>query len=204
MIKLWNISNKIIIAVIITLSLTLGANAQFGHGSWGLNAGIALPAGVTQSVAVPGGSFTNVSFTPTASANLIYLLSQSFALQFGVGFLSTSQTPPTGTAPDALTTISFTAGGKYFLSKGDVMPYLAAGFSYTNLPKFTSGTTEITSSLVMIYGCFGGEGFLNANKTVSVFIQMGLGYNMLSFSSLMNGQNTLNFGGSAVGANVYF
>lgn len=202
--RIFSISKGIIMTVIITLILTLGANAQFKSGAWGLNAGIALPAGVTQSVAVPGGSFTYVSFTPTASANLVYLLSQSFALQFGVGFLSAGQTPPTGTAPDAVTTISLTAGGKYYQSHGDVMTYLGAGFSYTILPKITSGNTEVTNSLIMIFGCFGAEGFLNANKSVSVFIQMGLGYNMLSFSEMFNNQNTLNLGGSAVGANIYF
>ena len=129
------ISNRIIIAIIITLSLTLASNAQFGSGAWGLNAGIALPAGITQSVALPSGSLSNVTFAPTASANLVYLFSQSFALQFGVGYLSVGQTPQSGPSPDAVTTLSFAAGGKYYLRHGDVMTYLGAGFSFTNLPK---------------------------------------------------------------------
>lgn len=202
--RISSISKGLILVAIITLSLTLGANAQFKQGAWGLSAGIALPAGVTQSVAVPGGSFTNVSFSPTASANLVYLFSQSFALQFGVGFLSAGVSPQSGPAPDAVTTLSLTAGGKYYMSHGDVMPYLSAGFSYTNLPKITSGSTEVTNSLIMVYGCFGAEGFLNSSKTVSIFIQMGLGYNMLSFSEMFSNLNTLNLGGSAVGANIYF
>jgi hypothetical protein len=204
MYKISAISKGLLIAVIITLSLTLTSNAQFRQGAWGLNAGIALPAGITQSVAVPSGSLSNVVFTPTASANLVYLLSQSFALQFGVGFLSAGVSPQEGPAPDAVTTLSLTAGGKYYMGHGDVMTYLGAGFSYTNLPKITSGNDEITNSLIMIYGCFGAEGFLNSSKTVSVFIQMGLGYNMLSFSTQFSNQNTLNLGGSAVGANIYF
>ncbi|OGU13256.1 MAG: hypothetical protein A2X61_03700 [Ignavibacteria bacterium GWB2_35_12] len=198
------ISNRIIIAIIITLSLTLASNAQFGSGAWGLNAGIALPAGITQSVALPSGSLSNVTFAPTASANLVYLFSQSFALQFGVGYLSVGQTPQSGPSPDAVTTLSFTAGGKYYLRHGDVMTYLGAGFSFTNLPKFTSGNDEVTNSLIMIFACFGAEGFLNSSKTLSVFIQMGFGYNMLSYSAAMSNQNTLNLGGSAVGANIYF
>ncbi|TAL68168.1 MAG: hypothetical protein EPN82_12290 [Bacteroidetes bacterium] len=199
-----NSFTAIMMSIVIVITLTFSAKAQFHQGGWGLNAGIALPAGVTQSVAIPNSSFTNVTFTPTASANLVYLLSQSFALQFGVGFLSAGQTPPSGPAPDALTTLSLTASGKYYMGHGDVMTYLGAGFSYTNLPKFTLGNTKITSSLVMIFGCFGAEGFLNANKSVSLFIQMGFGYNMLSFSSLSNNQNTFNLGGSAAGANIYF
>lgn len=198
--RFWNISNKIIIAAIITLSLTLGANAQFGSGAWGLNAGIALPAGVTQSIGLPSGSLSNVTFTPGASANLVYLMSQSFALQFGIGFQNASTTVPSGqTAPDALSTMSLTAGGRYYLNHGDVMTYLGAGFSYTNLPEIVS----VTGSLITIYGCFGAEGFLNSTKTVSIYIQMGVGYNMFSQSS-DNGNNILNLGGSAVGANVYF
>jgi hypothetical protein len=205
-----NLSGFAIITM-ITLMLSISAKAQLNAGGCGLNAGIALPAGITQSTGMPNTSNLNITFTNTASANFIYVLSNSFQIQGGIGFLSTSYTVASGSAPPSQSIISITAGGKLYLSHHDVMPYLGLGFSYTNLPKVTiSQGMDLTGSLITVLPCFGVESFINQAKTVSMYIQMGIGFNSTSLKTTVSGNSStsgtsmFNFGGSAAGVNIYF
>ncbi len=196
------------IMALISTMFVIPANAQMLQGGCGLNAGIALPAGITQSAGVPNFSSLNITFTNSASANFIYVVSNNFQLNAGLGFLSTSFSG--NSAPASQSLISIAVGGKLILSHHDVMPYIGLGFSYTNLPKVTQGTTDITGSLITLTPCFGVESFINQAKTVSMYIQMGIGYNSTSLKatsgnfSSTSGTSMFNLGGSAAGVNIYF
>lgn len=204
-----------IIALIIMFVMiqTVTSNAQFREGAWGLNAGMAMPSGLSLSAGIPTGTLVNLTYTYSFSTSFAYVISQNLQLEAGLGFVTASFTVPSSqTAPDNQSLFSIFFGGKYFLSeKNDVMPYLGAGFSFTSLPTVKSGVNNETSgSLLTVLGFFGAQGFLNKERTVSLFIQIGLGLskgtvtNKIGSSSFDNGQTNINFGGSAFGGSIYF
>lgn len=133
-----------------------------------------------------------------------------FQLDLGLGYLSV--TP--GEGADAQSTLSIGAGGKYFLKRGDVQPYLNLGFSFTQIPTIENETSKVSGNMVTVLGAFGVQSFINQANTVAFFVQMGFGYNMGSVETVnsFGGQSstttsdfkTLNLGGSAIGMIIYF
>jgi hypothetical protein len=205
--------SKITLIILFVLLQTLTSNAQFRVGAFGLNAGMAMPSGLTLSAGIPTSTLVNLSYTYSFSTSFAYVLSQNLQLEAGIGFVTASCQVPSGqTAPDNQRLFSFSLGGKYFLSdKNDVMPHLGVGFSSTSLPTVKSGgNNETSGSVLTAIVFFGAQGFLNKERTVSLFIQFGLGYNKgtvttkTGSNSYDNGQTNINFGGSAFGGSIYF
>ncbi len=146
--------------------------------------------------------------SPSNMAGIIYTLSNNMELGVGILFNSESYSVESGEAPDAKTTIGIGLHGSYYLSHGDVSPYLQLGLGYTGFPKTTSGTSETTSNQVDISFAFGGHAFIV--KSFAVWGQIGLGYSMHSTTQKQgtlestHGTNMLNLFTSAVGASFYF
>lgn len=204
---------KIFFVALLLVFLSGTSQAQFREGAWGLNAGMSMPSGLTLSAGIPTSTLVNVSFTYSFSSSFAYVLSQNLQLEAGISYLTASfQVPSGATAPDNQNLFSIYAGGKYFLMQKEmVMPYIGAGLSYSSLPTVKSGNSNETSgSLLTFIGCFGVQSFLNKEKTVSLFIQIGVGFNKGTVSSKTSGgtyesgQTNINLGGSAFGGTIYF
>jgi hypothetical protein len=208
---------KILILLMLIVLQTFISNAQFREGAWGLSAGVAMPSGVTLSAGIPTSSLSNVTFTYSFSSSFVYALNQSLQLEAGVGYLtagvSTDPLPNGQKNPDNQNLFSVNVGGKYFLMTHDVMPYLFAGFSYTSLPSTKTVYNEISGSLISALAGFGAQSFINTSKTIALFIQFGVGFNKGTVTTKMTEGSTsstdvsntnINFGGSAVGATIYF
>ena len=90
------------------------------------------------------------------------------------------------------------------------MPYITGGFSYTQVPTIETSNSTIEGNMLTVLGAFGVQAFMNNSKTIALFIQMGLGYNMgtidntVGNTTMSNEQTNLNLGGSAIGATIYF
>lgn len=219
------------IVVLFALLQISSSQAQFREGAIGISAGMAMPSGVTLSAAVPSSYAGNINniFTYYFGSSFAYVIAPTVQLELGLGYGTASYSVPQGqTAPPTQSTLGVNLGGKIFLaSRNDmVMPYIGAGFSYVGLPKSesTTGTvpytttTSITGSIISVLGCFGAQGFLNAQKTVAIFVQFGLGYSKGTLTTTVatstptantsksadNSQADLNLGGSAFGFSVYF
>jgi outer membrane protein W len=204
--------SKLGLILMFVLFQTFISKAQFREGAIGLNAGMAMPSGLTMSAGIPNNILGNLTFTYSFATSFAYVMSQNMQLEAGIGFVSASFSVPSGfNAPESQSLFSLFLGGKYFLSsKNDVMPYLGVGVSYTALPTIKSGTNETSATLLTVLGYFGAQGFLNTQKTVSLFIQFGIGYNQgtvtnkIGSNSSDNGLTNINFGGSAFGGSIYF
>ncbi|MDT3739103.1 MAG: hypothetical protein RO257_06320 [Candidatus Kapabacteria bacterium] len=142
--------------------------------------------------------------SPSNMAGIIYTISNN--MEFGVGILfnNESYSVETGTAAESRTTIGIGLHGSYYLSHGDVSPYLQLGLNYTGYPKEGSGPSEKTSNAIDINFAFGGHAFVV--KSFAVWGQIGLGYSMYSETQNSNtqGRNNLYLFTSAVGASFYF
>ena len=111
-------------------------------------------------------------------ANLIYTLSENIEIDAVVGFKNVSYTVDEGEAPESETSLSFGAWGGYFLTKGDVSPYIGVGVYYSGLPKSTVGDFETTSYNIEAEVDFGMQVFFN--KHFAVFGEIKASYNILS------------------------
>ncbi len=184
------------------------AEAQPKQGSFGMSAAIALPSGIIPSAGIPTSTLNNLNITYGPTTSFLYLISDNLQLEGGIGYVSVA-TDTEGDDPDPLSTISIGVQGKYFLSNAPARPYAGIGFSYSSLPTTESANSETTRSLLLVSGVFGGQAFLNDAKTAAMFIQVGLGYNVFSTSTDMDGDNSdtsvsvLNPGGSAFGFSIY-
>lgn len=199
------------VSLIAFVCFAITMNAGVKEGDFGISASLALPSGITASAAIPTTVLSQLSLSYGASTNLSYVPTGNLELDLGLGVVSISYSAPSGqTAAKSQTAISLMLGGKYFLSSKDVSPYLGAGFSYSSLPTITSGSTEVSGSLVTFIGFFGAQGFINASKNVALFAQIGFGVNSGSITtkvegmSAKNGISTINLGGSAFGGSIYF
>lgn len=204
-------SSKLIFSSIaIALILALSPSQSQAKGDLGMTAAMGLPNGFTPSVGAPLPLMSRITVQIGASSSFNIMLSDAFQLDLGIGYLSI--TPEKG---DAANTFSIGAGGKYFLDKGDVKPYINAGFSFTQIPTVTSGSSEISGSLVTFLAAFGAQAFINSSNSVALFVQMGFGYNTgvlktdltipnTGTTSSSNSISSLTLGGSALGVTVYF
>lgn len=202
--------------LIIVAIATFGnfeSRAQFSPNSFGLSAAIAMPSGVTASAAIPTAFNANgvITFTNSFATSILFVASDNIQLDAGIGYVSVSTDNPDPTPdPDPLTTISFSAGGRYFINIGNVMPYLGVGFSFTNFPTLKVGGGEIKGSLMTVLGFFGAQAFINDSKTLALFIQIGAGFNSVTSKTEANSMtsetknSSINFGGSAIGGSIYF
>ncbi len=198
------------IAFIISPTQT---QAEDGH-SFGFSAAIAMPSGLVPSAGIPTTAGTNINFTYGYSTNFLMMIGEQLQIEAGIGYVSVSTSIDAAGAknPDPISTISFSAGGRYFLRTGDVQPYVGGGLSFTSLPSTTINSKEVSASLLSFIGFVGAQGFINTSRTVALFIQMGFGYNSASgnvtdpitFVQSEGSTSSFNFGGSAVGATVYF
>lgn len=204
---------KINLVLLLVVLVSGTANAQFREGAWGLNAGMSMPSGISLSAGIPTSTLVGISFTYSFASSFAYVLSQNLQLEAGISYLTASfQVPSGNTAPDNQNLLSIYGGGKYFLMQKEmVMPYIGAGLSFTSMPTVKSGgSNETSGSLLTFIGCFGAQSFLNKEKTVSLFIQIGVGFNKgtvttkTSNGSYDNGQTNINLGGSAFGGSIYF
>lgn len=126
-------------------------------------------------------------------------------MDIGFGYLSIAVDEA-----DASNTMSIGISGKYFLTNGEVMPYITGGFSYTQVPTIETSNSTIEGNMLTVLGAFGVQAFMNNSKTIALFIQMGFGYNLgtidntVGNTTMSNEQTNLNLGGSAIGATIYF
>mgnify|MGYP002713107048 FL=1 len=202
---------KLIFSTIaIALILTLSPSQTQAKGDLGMTAAVGLPNGFTPSVGAPSTLISRITIQLGASSSFNIMLSDAFQLDLGIGYLSI--TPEKG---DAANTFSLGAGGKYFLDKGDVRPYINAGLSFTQIPTVKSGTVETSGNLITFLAAFGAQAFINSSNSVALFVQMGFGYNTGTLKSDMTipgagttssstSYSSINLGGSAIGATVYF
>ncbi|PKL79679.1 MAG: hypothetical protein CVV25_07355 [Ignavibacteriae bacterium HGW-Ignavibacteriae-4] len=194
----------------VALLATLTPTKVSAHGDLGMTAAIGLPNGVTPAVGLPSNAFNRITISTAASSSFNIRLSDMFQLDLGLGYMSVSQ----GEGTDAQNTLSFGAGGKYFLKRGDVQPYVNLGFSFTQIPTIENGTSKVSGNMITVLGAFGVQSFINQANTVALFVQMGFGYNMGSVetANTIAGQtttstsdfSTMNLGGSAIGMSIYF
>lgn len=194
----------------VALLATLTPTKVSAAGDLGMSAAIGLPNGVTPAVGLPANTLGRITISTAASSSFNIRLSDMFQLDLGLGYMSVSQ----GEGTDALNTISFGAGGKYFLKRGDVQPYVNLGFSFTQIPTVENATSKVSGNMVTVLGAFGVQSFINQANTVALFVQMGFGYNMGSVetvstfgtqsTTMTSDFSTMNLGGSAIGMSIYF
>ncbi len=161
---------------------------------------------------VPTGTFgLNAEFASDASElSLLFVASPDIELGFGIGFQSTSMTGDnlSDEAKEAETSYGFNIYGLYYLSHGDVNPYITLSVGYFVPYKETEGSTEYTFSEVDISAAFGGQVFLT--KNFAVYIEAGFNYNVMNTTAKMSnvetdfGKNFMRLFTSAVGASLYF
>jgi hypothetical protein len=198
-------SKLFFLALVATLFLALTPTQTQAKGSLGMTAAAGMPNGFTPSVGLPSNVYSRLTISLAASSSFNIMLSDAFQLDLGLGYLSI--TPDGG---DAANTLSFGVGGKYFLDQGDVRPYINVALSYSQIPTVESGSTKTSGNLLTFIGAFGAQAFINSSNTVALFVQMGIGYNtgtLTMDNGVMSSDNTvssLNLGGSAIGATVYF
>lgn len=205
-------SIKALFIILFIGILSASSQSQVRTGAMSLNAGMAMPSGLTLSAAIPTSFLTGLTFTYSFATSFGYVLSDNLQLEAGIGYVTASFSVPDGeTANQNQSLFSLNLGAKYFISaKEGVMPYIGVGFSTTSLPSTTNGNTTTSASLTTILAYFGAQGFLNNAKTVALFIQFGLGYNNGSQKTVTpnmtseRSQTNINFGGSAFGGSIYF
>lgn len=155
---------------------------------------------------IPGTFGLNTEFGSGASElSMLYTLSNNFELGLGVGFESVSQE-----GSDAQSTIGVNAYGAYFLSKGDVNPYLTVAAGVMMPPKETSAQGETTFNNMDFSFAFGGQVFVT--KNFAVYVEAGVDYTIESAkfkptgggSESTSSTNFLSLFTSAVGASLYF
>ena len=203
-------SKLLFLILSVALLATITPSEAQAKGDLGMSAAIGLPNGVTPSVGLPANALGRITISTAASSSFNIRMGEMFQLDLGLGYLSV--TP--GEGADAQSTLSIGAGGKYFLKRGDVQPYLNLGFSFTQIPTIENGTSKVSGNMVTILGAFGVQSFVNQANTIGFFVQMGFGYNMGSVETVnsFGGQSstttsdfkTLNLGGSAIGMIIYF
>lgn len=194
-----------VFSLLIFVSLSNNnANAQLKSGQMGMSAAIGMPSGLLPSVSSNGNAINDM-YSLDASTSLNLVLSDNFQLDLGLGFMSRSRNEE-----DAQNLLTFGLGGKYFLSNSEVSPYITGGFSYAQLPSSESEISSSEGSILSLLGAFGVQSFVNNSKTIALFIQIGISYNMISTESTVMNQssttelNHLNLGASAIGATIYF
>jgi hypothetical protein len=141
---------------------------------------------------------------------LLYVLTPSIEIGVGLEFQQTSLSGDglTDVEKEARSTVGFNCYGLYFLSHGDVSPYLTLGLGYTIPPKETQGIKETTFNVIDVSFAFGGQAFIT--KTFAVYIEAGINYNTSSItekegtSEVKQSENLLRLFTSAVGASLYF
>lgn len=154
---------------------------------------------------VPAGSFgLNAEFGSSAEElSLLYVLSHNLEIGLGIGYKSTT---PTGddVEGDAVTEMGFNIYGAYFLSRGDVNPYITLYLGYFMPPTEGSGSSEITYSNIDIAAAFGGQVFIA--KNFAVYVEAGISFMMenRTANDKTTGQSIMNLFTSAVGASLYF
>jgi hypothetical protein len=154
---------------------------------------------------VPAGSFgLNAEFGSSAEElSLLYVVSHNLEIGLGIGYKSTTPTGD-GVTGDAVTEMGLNIYGAYYLSRGDVNPYITLYLGYFKPPTQGSGTTETTFSDIDISAAFGGQVFLA--KNFAVYVEAGLNFTMSSqtVNDVTTGTNIMNLFTSAVGASLYF
>lgn len=171
---------KILIVAAFGLLTIASANAQLKGGSFGIGASFA------------GGN---------DAAQLMYAASNNLDFALLVGFMSHSVDNPDPTPdPDAVTSMSFGLGLRYFLHAGDVAPYLGAMVNYAS-PNEDDKT--IGFSVVL-----GGQAWVV--KNFGVFSHVGFGVDMRTVTTTVGTvsadtkHTTLGLFTAAVGACFYF
>lgn len=161
---------------------------------------------------VPAGTFgINADFgTDSEEAGILYAISHSFEVGFGLTFKNVSYTVDApAKAPDSQTTLGFSVYGDYFLSRGDINPYVGINLSYLGYPEVKvsdldkTNTNDIGFELV-----FGAQSFIT--KSFAVYAEMGVSYLMNNVTRTLNSQdsksgtNTFKLFTTAIGATFYF
>jgi hypothetical protein len=159
---------------------------------------------------VPAGSFgLNAEFGSSAEElSLLYVLSHNIEIGLGIGYKSTSMSGDGFDNAEAVTEMGFNIYGAYYLSRGDVNPYVTLYLGYFMPPDETEAGTEYTYSELNISAAFGGQVFIS--KNFAVYVEAGLSYNTMSTTGksgsteLSYSLNVMNLFTSAVGASIYF
>lgn len=156
------------------------ANAQLTAGSFGINASFG---------------------SDWDEAGLCYTLSDKTEVGISLSYDTKSYSYDTGTAPDAETTIGFGAYFAYYLSKGDVSPFVALSAGMMNYPEDASGHSPSHLEFELT---FGAQTFIT--KGVAIFGELGVGYatHMHKQSTIEVTTNHIYLFTSAVGATFYF
>ncbi|TAL70110.1 MAG: hypothetical protein EPN82_05725 [Bacteroidetes bacterium] len=157
----------------------------------------------------PGVFGLNTEFgTGASELSMLYTLSNNFEVGLGVGYSSEGGKDGDKTR-DSKSTIGINAYGAYFLSKGDVNPYLTLYVGYMIPPKEKSGENETTYNTIDVSFAFGGQVFVT--KNFAVYIEAGLDYNIASSTEKIpnvpdytKSTNIMSLFTSAVGASLYF
>lgn len=161
---------------------------------------------------VPVGSFgLNAEYGSEANElSLLYVLSHNIELGLGIGFQSTSLTGDnlSDAQKEAETSYGINVYGAYYLSRGDVNPYITLAFGYLVPFKEVIENTEYTFTEIDISAAFGGQVFIT--KNFAVYVEAGFNYNVLNTKAKLlsietdTGKNFMRLFTSAVGASLYF
>ena len=146
--------------------------------------------------------------TSFEEAGIVYTLSENIELDLGVGFKNVSYTVDEGDAPESESQMSFYLWGGYFLTKGDVSPYLGLGIDYTAFPEPDVKTIEYAASDIELEFCFGIQ--THVTKNLAFNIEIGAAYDMFTRKregedgkEYKYGENTFNLFTGAIGATFY-
>lgn len=166
----------LVLTAVIGLCLASSSTAQLRSGAVGLGASFA-------------GSSPMAHVEIAASNNLGIMLM--------LGYSSTSVDNPDPIAdPDATSTLSLGALGRYFLRSGDVSPYIGVEVMY-----MTPDENDKTISFSLLFGAQA-----EITKNVGIFSHVGFGMDMntKTVSDKDFKTTTMGIGTAAVGAIFYF
>ncbi|MFH1052614.1 MAG: hypothetical protein V1779_16970 [bacterium] len=170
-----------IAAIAMFIGLSMSSYAQLEAGSIGI-----------------GASF--VSGSPTA--NCFYALNDNMEVGVGLGYATTSYDDESDYAPDAGSSINFTAMFKYFLSKGrDVSPFIGGMLEYNTLTQIGA---EKGKGGLGFAAMFGGQAAIAKNLHVYGYVSLGYYSETDETNEVKPTYTTISLGGSGVGAIFYF
>jgi hypothetical protein len=160
----------------------------------------------------PAGTFgINAEFgSGSNEAGLSYVVSRNIEIGFGLTFMNESYSVDApATAADAQTTLGFSLFADYYLSKGDINPYIGINLNYLGYPEVKQSETNKTNTNDMGFELvFGAQSFIT--KSFAVYAEMGVGYSMHNITQTSGSKdfksstNMLKLFTSAIGATFYF
>lgn len=168
-----------------TFLFAINANAQLPKGVFGLYSGLDNEG---------------------MHSGIMYTLTDNLEAGLGLQIMSESYTSDADgfEAPDAKTYLGFNVWGAYYLSKGDVNPFLELDVSYMGYPTEGEGDHEKTSYDLGVGLSFGAQAFIV--KSFAIYGSVGLYYSMyrMTQNDVTGGTNTFSLFTASLGASFYF